>query len=439
MTSIGRYLNCGKIDTAASKVLQEAVRNKLITQTEQAIVEYSALSGDSQPLAALQALLDLPADRQERVVLHPSFRFWLQVIRRASTGDTLGLRRDFAKRLPDFVWSEQLVMGSLLRPWSVSTDDAGGLRCPSFGRYIELGHTYSNQTLEISAASENAIVKCADGLTIQIPSEDLTGSVSDFPSVEEHGYCLAISPRVADDRIEVTTRDPWLRVRLTGTNQRMDGTEFMGVDNELYPAAPALGEISNSLALLKCHWPEAYEDLSEFTRVIVPIDPSANALRPWQRSAGRKDDDNSVHLAFTVSSRQGAIYIGPAPVDSSVEMLIHENAHVKMRQIQALDPLLCDPFDETFRVPVPWRPDPRPLPGILEGLFVFAHVAEFEWRRWKAEPAAVSVEHLRSRLEGLSYAVNCLEKHAKLTAGGSEFLAIMKSWVLDLRCRVSVQ
>ena len=51
-----------------------------------------------------------------------------------------------------------------------------------------------------------------------------------------------------------------------------------------------------------------------------------------------------VHRAFTVSSRQGAIYIGQAPVDTTIEMLIHENAHVKLRQIQALDPLYRTPW-----------------------------------------------------------------------------------------------
>ena len=40
-----------------------------------------------------------------------------------------------------------------------------------------------------------------------------------------------------------------------------------------------------------------------------------------------------------------------------VEMLLHENAHVKLRQIQVLDSLLEDQWDGNMRFAVPWRPD----------------------------------------------------------------------------------
>ncbi len=193
-----------------------------------------------------------------------------------------------------------------------------------------------------------------------------------------------------------------------------------------------------ALSLLKQYWRDEYHDLAEFTRVIVPIDPSGSSLHTSLEANGHVNNHRT-HLAFTVSSRQGAIYIGPAPVDSSIEMLIHENAHVKMRQIQTLDPLLRDPLDEAFKVPVPWRPDPRPLPGILEGLFVFAHVAEFECQRWHADPASLNIASMNKRLKGLCYAVECLEENAKLTDGGIEFLAMMKHWVSDLRCRVPME
>ena len=138
--------------------------------------------------------------------------------------------------------------------------------------------------------------------------------------------------------VEVSNRDPWLRVKLTGTNERTTGTEFSGIDEKLYPELSSVQNIESALALLERVWPAAYEDFAVFTRVIVPIsrvpgDITCNAGSEASASSRR-------FHAYTVSSRQGAIYIGPAPVEPTLEMLIHEYAHVKLRQIQALDPLL---------------------------------------------------------------------------------------------------
>lgn len=435
MTNLPPFLRDFRIDAVATNALQSAVCEKLIDQTQQVVLGYVKDTSDPSALAGLQALLDLPDDRRKRIILHPVFRYWLQAMRRTSRGEYAELRQKFASSIPDFVWSEQLVLGRSANVWRVSTDGRGGLRCPSLGRYLELGGAYADQLLEVSLGGESAIIRCPDGLTIQVPAQDLSGApLEDPPTIEDHGYRLSISPFVADNRIEVTTRDPWLRVKLTGTNQRTDGTEFMGVDDELYPASPDFVEVTNALTLLKQYWPEAYEDFSVFTQVIVPIVAAANPMRPWQQAAEGQNDESRIHLAFTVSSRQGAIYIGDAPIDSSIEMLIHENAHVKLRQLQAIDTLLCDPLDESFKVSVPWRPDPRPLPGILEGLFVFTHVAEFDARRWRTAPHTISTERLTKRVQDLSYAVACLEQHARLTDGGVEFLAAMKRWVLDLQC-----
>lgn len=439
MSSIAAFLSRGpRIDAAAARSLQSTVADKLMVQVEKAVLQFLIeTSHPGQILVSLQTLRDLPRERRDRVLLHPSFRYWLQAMRRMSQGEQTELRHDFAERLIDFVWAEHFLAGRPIENWRLVTDQRGGLRCPSRGRYIELGQRYESQTCHLVTKGENLVVQCADGLRIEIPSEDLLApTIDDPPTIEDHGFSVSLSAKVVNDRIEVSTRDPWLRVKLTGTNQRTNGTEFFGVEEHLYSQSPAIGGIVDALELLKKYWPDQHDDLAEFTRVIVPIDESACAMQAPARSNG---DGNTSHLAFTVSSRQGAIYIGNAPVDASVEMLIHENAHVKMRQIQAIDPLLLDPFDESLKMAVPWRPDPRPIPGILEGLFVFSHVAEFESQRWRADPNGVNVELLGKRLDGLAHAVDCVERHAKLTPGGVEFLAAMKNWVVDLRCRAPGQ
>jgi len=115
------------------------------------------------------------------------------------------------------------------------------LRCPAAGLHVELGKSYADRWVETVPESDQVVVRCRDGLTIRIPYEDLTGAVEEpLPNIAEHGYCLIVSPRVADGRVEVSRRDPWLRAVLTGTNQRADGVEFFGVDDESYPETRTL-------------------------------------------------------------------------------------------------------------------------------------------------------------------------------------------------------
>jgi len=338
-------------------------------------------------------------------------------MRRTSQAENLEQHFSFARKLVDFVWSEQASRGQLDKSWTTMTDERGGLRCPSIGRFIELGTSYTNCVVQIIPGNEAVVIQCMDGLTIQIPFEDLRGPLMEpLPTLEDHGYLVSIASFLADGSVEVSSRDPWLRVRLTGTNQRTTGTEFFGADtDQRYPDCPSLTNLDKALQLLKIYWTEGFDDFVRFTHVIVPMDFGPHT-----------------YCGFTVSSRQGAICIGNAPPDSTLEMLIHENAHVKLRQIQFLDSLLSDPSDESIRLPVPWRLDPRPIPGIFEGLFVFSHVAEFELRRLNADRTGVNSEQLERRIHALHYAAQCLEQHANFTDEGLTFFRAMLRWVEKL-------
>jgi HEXXH motif-containing protein len=407
-----------EIETAHSERLQELVSDKLLREAE--VITFSRISlnpRSSEVLSALAALHEIPQVRRKKIVLHPSFRYWLRAMRRTVQAENLEQHYSFAWKLVDFVWSEQASMGQLSRSFTTMTDEQGGLRCPSMGRFIELGPSYADCIVQITPSNEGVILNCADGLTIQVPVEDLNGLlVKPLPTLEDHGYLVSVSPSLVDGCVEVSSRDPWLRVRLTGSNQRTTGTQFFGADtDQCYPSSPSLTNLKKALQILKNYWTEEYNDLARFTHVIVPMN-----FGPHR------------HCGFTVSSRQGAIYIGNAPPNPTVEMLIHENAHLKLRQIQYLDSLLIDPSDESLCLPVPWRADPRPLPGIFEGLFVFSHVAEFELRRLLADGTGVDSNQLEQRIHSLYYAAKCLERHAVFTEIGGEFFRSMLEWVEKL-------
>jgi HEXXH motif-containing protein len=76
------------------------------------------------------------------------------------------------------------------------------------------------------------------------------------------------------------------------------------------------------------------------------------------------------------------------------EVLVHELQHSKLNAFLDLFPLVDD--DSEARWHAPWRTDPRPLTGVLHGIYAFTSVVEF-WhveREHLADPDATRKAHL---------------------------------------------
>jgi HEXXH motif-containing protein len=366
-------------------------------------------------LGVLQASADYPSGLE-----HPACRYLLAAIRRFWPQEP-DLALDFlTKGLADLAWPRQLRESLGTATWTSHTDTDGGLRTIGLGCWLELGPSYADTPVRITVENRRALIIAeSDGLTIEVLPEDLTGTASEEPTITEHGFAVHRSLRTTQG-VEVDARDPWLRPVISGTNQRTDGIGFYGSTWEPYRQKPHLAAIHAGLQEIGDNWPEALEELTLFTRTIVPLKA-----------------DHSAYRAFTVLSRQGAVFLGDAPAPHLAEMLLHETAHIKLRQMQLLDPLLTDPLDESFKVSVPWRPDPRPLPGVLEGVFVFCHVAEFQVRRFVRGVDDLLVP-TQDRLRHLRRAYQVICDHAHLTEGGLAVLAAVGEWIDDLERRANL-
>jgi HEXXH motif-containing protein len=64
--------------------------------------------------------------------------------------------------------------------------------------------------------------------------------------------------------------------------------------------------------------------------------------------------------------------------------LVHEFQHTKMSAIRRLVPLYDRDADGRFHAP--WRPDPRPVGALVQGVYAFLGVADF-WRSVRAAPS----------------------------------------------------
>lgn len=210
-------------------------------------------------------------------------------------------------------------------------------------------------------------------------------------------------------RLTVMNFHPGLKLKLSGTNQRNSGIDWQTVDWENYPDDWDEATFRAPFDLLERIWPEEFDDQLETLVCMVP----------------RKFDEGSRSIAFTVSSHQGAMFVSPSDPRRMLEMILHEKAHVKERYVRQVWPLL-EAEQTKERFPVPWRPDPRPIFGIFEGIYVFLQVIIGLARYQDAgvEDVAVRVNKLADDLDA---AIKLIEKQANLTPAGREWLGEIKT------------
>jgi HEXXH motif-containing protein len=121
-----------------------------------------------------------------------------------------------------------------------------------------------------------------------------------------------------------------------------------------------------------------------------------------------------------------ATSLPPSPVIMA-ETLVHEFQHIKLCGLMDMLPLI-EPGDE--RGYAPWREDPRPMGGILQGIYAFTGIVRF-WdvqRRVETEPDAVlraSVLYERWRL-AIELAVGPLLDKGLLTPDGLRFVSVLR-------------
>ncbi|MFH8488400.1 HEXXH motif domain-containing protein [Streptomyces longisporoflavus] len=107
--------------------------------------------------------------------------------------------------------------------------------------------------------------------------------------------------------------------------------------------------------------------------------------------------------------------------------LVHEFQHIKLGGLMRLRPLNASHSahgpEELFYAP--WRDDPRPLGGLLQGIYAFAGVARF-WRahRHSADAAHASLAHFEFALWRTQVwsTVNLVRRHERLTPLGRRLL-----------------
>lgn len=205
--------------------------------------------------------------------------------------------------------------------------------------------------------------------------------------------------------------DPFRMPKIGNLSPRLSHTEVSKWNAEFQLAWP----------LLETHHPIVAAEIAEIIGVIVPLE------RP---------PDGQVSCSSPQACGAAALSEPPDPYTCAVT-LAHEVQHQKLSAL--LDIVTLVRPDDGRRYYAPWRDDPRPIGGLLQGAYAHLGVGSF-WRRQRS--VADSATWLKANTEfarwraATSHAVGILLSSGQLTPAGLRFVQGMadelKSWSVEL-------
>jgi len=182
-------------------------------------------------------------------------------------------------------------------------------------------------------------------------------------------------------------------------------------------------QAEDACRLLRADHPEAYAELAAGPHLLVPL------TRP-----GHGNRSGSSAETF------GCMALSPPTSATGLAVtLTHEMQHNKLAALLHLFDLFEPSGPERFYAP--WRPDPRPLPGLLHGAYAHLGVARFWERRRETEPdpalrATAHAQFARWRLAAHEATTVTLSS-GRLTPLGHRFAQHMLT-TLDTLCGLPV-
>ena len=223
--------------------------------------------------------------------------------------------------------------------------------------------------------------------------------------------------------------EPVRELRSGGFAVRLEDTDPYR-DCHQWPAAPRLSaaDAARWQQLFAVAWPLIE---SHYPAYAAGIEAGLTTLMPMAEGPGGRNISAAARQAF------GAVGLAlPADGETLAQLLIHEFQHVKLGAV--ID--LADLYDQAALHDqagprlfyAPWRDDPRPLPGLLQGTYAHIGVTDY-WRGRRdraagAEAVTAAEQFARWRLD-TAEAIETLAGSGSLTDDGDHFVALMRATV----------
>lgn len=304
---------------------------------------------------AYAAWSSLPEESRRQITNYPAIGAWAASLRKALARAIAGgppMREDLARHLARFVIAANF---NERRPatirlywnanWVLSLPDA-----PYAWRVAD--DIESNDPWNVTTDGHGTLLirNAAGRVLLDVGADDIvhTGSSWQLGSAT-----LGARSLVAD------WADPCFALEFDGCFPHDQHAGLSGSDD-----APEWGNaLKDAVSLVHSADPSLAEEMLDTIRVVVPLKAIPN-----------------YHVSRVEADTLGAIWCSLTDSEPLAEALVHEYGHTKLHLLQRALTLVSSEYEDAPRFFSPWRPDARPLDGILHGAFVAVWVTRF-WHR----------------------------------------------------------
>jgi HEXXH motif-containing protein len=346
------------------------------------VVERAAASGHPAAADAARGFQLLSALQEEApaavddVLRYPSTGAWAQRTVRGLMTGSAGSPGPTPGRL-EALAAAAAVRAGVRRTVEVTVED-GALSLPSLGAAAV---SPGRATLRVSGTGTE--ITAADGRTVNIP----TDPHGDAPGW--HGL-RRLTTRAEGRTLDllIDDLDPYRMPTMSNVADRLDANEVRRWTTALAPAWEALVRHHRVVA----------DEIGAGLRVLTPLSPPDDG----QVSATAPDTIGCAAMSTPPSARSMAV------------TLAHEIQHGKLAVLLELVDLTLP--DDGSRYYAPWRDDPRPVSGLLQGAYAYLGVTGF-WRRQRAHETGEAAADAHTEFARWRTAVHLVVR-TLLTSGG---------------------
>jgi uncharacterized protein len=340
----------------------------------------------------LTTVQDKAPDAVETVLRHPSVRAWA---RHAANALVTGSPDPDLERLPVLAAAAALRAGM---PCAVEVGAPDGvLVLPSLGRALVGSDRAMVEVTPAGAEIRGLAEPTSTAGRVRVPADPR----EDAPGWRALRWLSAVSAGARVDLV-IDDVDPYRMPAMPNLAEPLTDRQVREWQSALEPAWD----------LLARNHPETAEEVRAALRVITPLRQPAHG----QVSATGRDTFGCTAMS------------APTDPQSFAETLAHELGHTKLTGL--LDIVQLSQPDDGSRYYAPWRDDPRPASGLLQGVYAYLGVTAF-WRRERANGATghADSEFARWRESALLGAETLLAG-GRLTAAGEEFVSGVRTTLL---------
>jgi uncharacterized protein len=291
----------------------------------------------------------------------------------------------------------------------------GAIHLPTLGRLV-ISAAKSSSQRPPELAPESAMAPAT--VTVEVAADTVTVQTSDRQWTLSRADMLA--GQQADQDLESACWQPVRTLTAPGISVTLEDTDPYR-DCHQWAAAPRLTcpELADWQRGFRAAWAQTQREHGAYAPGLAA---GLRTITPLAAAPAGRDVSATARQAF------GAVAAAlPADQSTLALLLIHEFQHVKLGAVLDLYDLYDAADNRLFHAP--WRDDPRPLEGLLQGTYAHIAVTDF-WRARRSAAAGPAAKTAEARFahwrDQTADAIESLAASGSLTPLGQQFIEGMR-------------